>query len=437
MHSPGAREMALDSHQDAKFPRDGQEDLPDRGRRARGVRSRHDDGERRDAADQARLGSSSSRTRTSTRPSGTDSPAPYLAKTLRDQGAAAAPILRRRRTSPRQLHRDGQRPGAQPDDPGRLPGLQGRLPGHRRRRRPGDRAGLRVPGRVKTIADQLEAKGLTWKRLHGGHGQRAGQPKTCRHPAPNATDDTQSARAGDQYAARHNPFVYFHSIIDDQARCDAQRRRRSTGCRATCASIATHAQLLASSRPTCATTATTRRASTAGRAASTSIDEFLKPWVPRITGLAGLRGRRHAHRHLRRGRGEDDAERAAATSPPARTRPTPGGPIAGPGGGRIGAVRRSRRASGRARDERHALQPLLAPAQRRGRVRPRAARLLRPGRSAGVRRRRLQRRRAGGHARRRARLPRCRARAAGACREGACSPRCASCADGARRRCSR
>jgi hypothetical protein len=34
-------------------------------------------------------------------------------------------------------------------------------------------------------------------------------------------DTTQKARADDQYAMRHNPFMYFHSIIDDQARCDA------------------------------------------------------------------------------------------------------------------------------------------------------------------------------------------------------------------------
>jgi hypothetical protein len=30
-------------------------------------------------------------------------------------------------------------------------------------------------------------------------------------------DQTQTAKVGDQYAARHNPFVYFHSIIDTPA----------------------------------------------------------------------------------------------------------------------------------------------------------------------------------------------------------------------------
>jgi hypothetical protein len=39
----------------------------------------------------------------------------------------------------------------------------------------------------------------------------------CRHPAAGSQDDTQKAHPGDQYAARHNPFVYFHSIIDSPA----------------------------------------------------------------------------------------------------------------------------------------------------------------------------------------------------------------------------
>ncbi|MBV8218985.1 MAG: hypothetical protein JO325_11020, partial [Solirubrobacterales bacterium] len=43
----------------------------------------------------------------------------------------------------------------------------------------------------------------------------------CAHPALNGDDLTNTAETGDQYADRHAPFVYFHSIIDDQARCDA------------------------------------------------------------------------------------------------------------------------------------------------------------------------------------------------------------------------
>jgi hypothetical protein len=45
-------------------------------------------------------------------------------------------------------------------------------------------------------------------------------PAPCTHPALNTQDQTQTAKPGDQYAARHNPFVYFHSIIDGAA-CSA------------------------------------------------------------------------------------------------------------------------------------------------------------------------------------------------------------------------
>src|SRR5262249_45492780 len=44
---------------------------------------------------------------------------------------------------------------------------------------------------------------------------------TCAHVPIGKLETTQVAQRNDQYAARHNPFVYFHSIIDDQARCDA------------------------------------------------------------------------------------------------------------------------------------------------------------------------------------------------------------------------
>src|SRR3954463_11390087 len=67
------------------------------------------------------------------------------------------------------------------------------------------------PPEVKTISDQLEAKGLRWK----GYMEDMGTP--CRHPAIGAPDSTQKARADDQYATRHNPFAYFHSIIDRPA----------------------------------------------------------------------------------------------------------------------------------------------------------------------------------------------------------------------------
>ena len=69
--------------------------------------------------------------------------------------------------------------------------------------------GCVYPKSVKTIADQLTAKKLTWK----GYMEDMATP--CQHPELGTKDPNlvASAAAG-KYATRHNPFVYFHSIID-------------------------------------------------------------------------------------------------------------------------------------------------------------------------------------------------------------------------------
>jgi hypothetical protein len=68
--------------------------------------------------------------------------------------------------------------------------------------------GCVFPTTIPTVMSQLDSKGLTWK----GYMEDMGTP--CRHPALNTMDSTQKAKVGDQYAARHNPFVYFSAIID-------------------------------------------------------------------------------------------------------------------------------------------------------------------------------------------------------------------------------
>jgi len=76
--------------------------------------------------------------------------------------------------------------------------------------------GCVYPIQVQTVANQLEDSGYKWKGYMEDMNAAAppGEEEPCRHPAINQRDDTQSAEVGDQYAARHNPFVYFHSIID-------------------------------------------------------------------------------------------------------------------------------------------------------------------------------------------------------------------------------
>jgi hypothetical protein len=75
-------------------------------------------------------------------------------------------------------------------------------------------SGCVYPAAVPTIAGQLEATGRSWK----GYMEDMGTP--CRHPATGASDDTRPAKIGDQYAVRHNPFVYFRSITGSPA-CQA------------------------------------------------------------------------------------------------------------------------------------------------------------------------------------------------------------------------
>jgi phosphatidylinositol-3-phosphatase len=83
--------------------------------------------------------------------------------------------------------------------------------------------GCIYPKHVKTLADQLSAAGLTWKGYMEDMGNNpARESDTCGHPAIGVgTDNTNRAEApssavplGDAYATRHNPFMYFHSIID-------------------------------------------------------------------------------------------------------------------------------------------------------------------------------------------------------------------------------
>jgi hypothetical protein len=64
---------------------------------------------------------------------------------------------------------------------------------------------------TRNVADQLEEHGKTWMAYMGS------MLLPCQHPPlAGAPDPYQSP-----YATRHNPFVYYQDIVNDQARCDA------------------------------------------------------------------------------------------------------------------------------------------------------------------------------------------------------------------------
>lgn len=79
-------------------------------------------------------------------------------------------------------------------------------------------SGCVFPSNIKTIADQLTDAGLTWRSYQEDMGVNPPTGRTtCDHPAIGAVDP--SVAVGTGYSTRHNPFMYFHSIIDAPS-CD-------------------------------------------------------------------------------------------------------------------------------------------------------------------------------------------------------------------------
>ena len=90
--------------------------------------------------------------------------------------------------------------------------------------------GCVFPKYVNTIAGQLASHGLTWREYAqdmGNDPRRDGTVKTsegpaCGHPRLGAVDETDmTGPANDSYATRHNPFMYFESVIADRPSCDS------------------------------------------------------------------------------------------------------------------------------------------------------------------------------------------------------------------------
>lgn len=137
---------------------------------------------------------------------GPASAAPYLSQTLRSQGVLLNQYFGTAHNSQpnyvAQISGQGPNPQMQADCQSYTPftGSGTASPGQA----VGD--GCVFPVSVPTVAGQLSAAGKTWK----WYMEDMGTP--CRHPALGAVDDTQKARVGDQYAARHNPVVYFAGI---------------------------------------------------------------------------------------------------------------------------------------------------------------------------------------------------------------------------------
>jgi hypothetical protein len=258
---------------------------------------------------------------------GPTSAAPYLSQTLRDQGVLLNSYYGTAHNSQpnyvAEISGQGPNPQMQGDcqiysqfvGAGTAP--PGQAVGN----------GCVFPASVASLPTQLSAAGLSWK----GYLEDMGTP--CRHPVLNTQDTTQTAKVGDQYAVRHNPFMYFASITSS-------------------ASCAQHVVDLSHLTTDLALAATTPRLSfitpnlcndghdapcVDGRPGGlASVDAWLQVWVPKILNSPAYK----TDGMLVITADEADSPQSDASAccgeGPGPNSPLPG--IVGLGGGRVGAL---------------------------------------------------------------------------------------------------
>jgi hypothetical protein len=201
--------------------------------------------------------------------------------------------------------------------------------------------GCVYPPGVQNIATQLEGNGYTWKGYMQDMANSApAQPASCRHPGLNSQDSTQTATATDQYAARHNPFVYFHSLIDFPT---CQQHDVDLGqLNGDLASASTTPDYSFISPDLCNDGHDTP-CKDGGPGGLVQANSFLQDLVPRITSSPAYADRGLIIVTFDEAEadpldpGDADASACCGEQSGPNT-PNAGGPIPGPGGGKIGAV---------------------------------------------------------------------------------------------------
>jgi hypothetical protein len=211
-------------------------------------------------------------------------------------------------------------------------------------------SGCLYPADVETVANQLTGAHLTWKGYMEDMGNiPSRESAVCGHPVPGTPDQTEKAVPGDGYAARHDPFVYFHSIIDDTALCDARvvplgtptgklpagTPPGVTGLATDLRSVATTPDLSFITPNLCDDGHDAPCLNQAGSASPlVNIDAFLQTWVPLITGSPAFR--RDGLLEITFDEADTDDASACCGETPGPAAALPG--ETGPGGGRLGTV---------------------------------------------------------------------------------------------------
>jgi hypothetical protein len=213
-------------------------------------------------------------------------------------------------------------------------------------------SGCVYPTGVMTIGNQLTAVHKTWKAYEQDMGNDPSrEAAACGHPAIDAVDQTQRAESGDGYATRHDPFVYFHSVIDNLTYCDAHvvalgstSATMPTGALTGETGLATDLKKV-STTPSYSFITPNLCAdghdypcvnTTGGASALADIDAFLHTWVPKIEASPAYKQGGLIEITFDESDGAQSDSSACCNETPGPTSPLPG--LTGPGGGKIGAV---------------------------------------------------------------------------------------------------
>jgi phosphatidylinositol-3-phosphatase len=268
---------------------------------------------------------------------GPGSPAPYLSKTLRAAGAYVPNYYGTGHNSNdnyiAMISGQAPNPATQEDcllfsDFGsNSTGAYGQQQG----------GGCVYPHDIQTIAGQLSGSGLTWRDYNQSMGaDPTRETSVCGHPALDRLDNTETATAQDAYASRHNPFVYFHSIIDSTTLCDTHVVNLDQLPQDLSAAANTPNYVFIT--PDLCSDGHDSSCAVPGRPGGfPGIEQFLQQWVPKITSSPAFT-KQNGLLIITFDEASTTDTSACCGEIAGPGAPYPGGLLSGAGGGNVGAV---------------------------------------------------------------------------------------------------
>ncbi len=212
--------------------------------------------------------------------------------------------------------------------------------------------GCVYPSGIRNIGTQLTKHGRSWKAYQQDMGNDPSRESAaCGHPTINRPTALRTRRAGDGYATRHDPFVYFASVTDKQSYCEhhvvALGNTRGVMPKSAKPGETGLATDLKSAKTTPAYSFITPnlcrdghdnpcKNQTGAKSSLANIDIFLKTWVPKIQASPAYQDGGLIEITFDESDGAQSDATACCGETAGPSSPMPG--ITGPGGGRVGAV---------------------------------------------------------------------------------------------------